>query len=57
MVGSVHVETMETKYIVYGWVRVWLDWGWLGCFGLCGVDEIKQFILIQDIRVFAKIRF
>ena len=40
-----------------GWNGVRLDWGWLGCFGLCGVDEIKQFILIQDIRVFAIIRF
>ena len=26
-----------------------LDWGRLGCFGSCGVDEINQFILIQHI--------
>ena len=34
---------------------VWLDWGWLGCFGLCGVDEIEQFILliVQDINLFS----
>ena len=27
--------------LVYGWGGVWLAWGWLGCFGWCGVDEIE----------------
>ena len=30
-----------TPRIVYGWDGVRFDWGWLGCFGLCGVDENK----------------
>ena len=36
--------------IVYGWDGVWLDWGWLGCFGLCGVYELKNSYEFKDIN-------
>ena len=41
---TIYVRSKKAyECIVYGWVGVWLDWGWLWVV-LCGVDEIKQLL-------------
>ena len=53
------MDVLTLRNIVYGWDGVWLDWGWLGSFGSCGVGEVKNFILliIQDINCFVVFTF
>ena len=43
--AAVVAHLQYRQRIVCGWDGVWLDWGWFGCFVLCGVDEIRSFIL------------
>ena len=44
------MDAIYRQCMVYGWGGVWLDGGWLGCFGLYGLDEIRYFILTEDIN-------